>query len=246
MKTSLHRRIPAAILALTAAFAITGCQTVYDGRLRHEEDRLVAGRSLRRIVLLPMDNATADPGAARAIREFVASAMAEHGIRFVQTEESLLVATKKAAAGDTGLYPELSKLTGNPRYFITGTVHEYRYMADLEGSPAVGFTLRVVDARDGSTLWSGTAANTGWGWKSLSELCSDSARKIAATMPVTMMDESAPPRTCVRTGKPAYYTYTGKRNVYEVDLVDGSLSYSVDLPEGLEPKKRLSAETGRW
>lgn len=217
-------------IALTAA--LSGCRTAYHGALddvRHE-----AGTDIRRVVILPFDNATSDPGAARALRESMASALAERSIRFRQTEESLLLATRKNAASETGLYPEIARLTG-ARYFITGTVHEYRYMADLEGSPAVGFSVRLVDARDGRTLWHGTSADTGYGWKSLSELCADAARKIAGQIPLEMRDETAPARVCLRTGKPAVYTPTGKDDTYEVDTLDGSLSYTVVIRGGELP-----------
>ncbi len=221
-----------AFSALAAAAALCGCQTVLHGNL--DDTRHEAGTDIRRVVLLPFDNATSDPAAARALRDFTASALAERGLRFRQTEESLLISARKSAAGESGLYPELARLTG-ARYFITGSVHEYRYMADLEGSPAVGFSLRLVDARDGRTLWLGTAANTGYGWQSLSELCADSARKIASDIPVEMRDESEPPRVCLRTGKPAVYTPTGKPDCYEVDTTDGALSYSVEIKGGQLP-----------
>lgn len=218
--------------ALCLAAAVTGCQTVYHGQLDAGEYH--AGVKLRRVALLPFDNATTDPAAGRAIREFTASALAEHGIRFRQTEESLIIAARKNIATESGLYPDLARLT-QARYFLTGTVHEYRYMSDLEGSPALGFSLRLIDARDGRTLWCGTAANTGYGWQSLSELCADSVRQIIRDIPLVMIDETQPARVCLRTGKPALYTPVGKDDLYEVDTLDGSLAYTVAIREGALP-----------
>lgn len=227
----MRRLLFASALALTAALA--GCRTVYHGAL--DDTRHEAADDVRRIVLLPFDNATSDPAAARAVRDFVASAMAERGLRFRQTEESLLLAARKNAAGDTGLYPEIARAAG-ARYFVTGSVHEYRYMADLEGSPAVSFSLRLVDARDGRTLWHGTAANTGYGWKSLGELSAESARAIARKLPLAMRDaKKSPARVCLRTGKPALYTLTREPDTYEVDTLDGSLSYTVEIKGGTLP-----------
>lgn len=216
--------IAAALLALSALLA--GCQTVSQGSL--DNSRHLVGTDIRRLVVLPFENTTTSnsPAAGAAVREALCSALAERSIRFTQTEETLLAGARKGASGGKGLYPEILRATG-ARYFITGTVHEYRYMADLEGSPAVGFSVRLVDARDGRTLWHGTASNTGYGWKSLSELCTDSARAIAAKIPLEMRDESEPARVCLRTGKPAVYTPTGKPDTYEVDTLDGSLAYTV-------------------
>lgn len=230
-----HLRLRTALLALPALalLSLTGCQTVYDGNLA--DGRYEAGEKVRRIVLLPLDNATSDPAAPKALRDLTASALAARGLRFSQTEETLIAAAKKNAQGENGLYPELAKLTG-ARYFITGTVHEYRYMSDLEGSPAVGYSLRLIDARDGRTLWTGSAANTGYGWQSLSELCADSARKLADAIPVVMHDKSDLPRVCLRTGRPAYYTETDPdTDTYEVDTLDGRTAYTVRIRDGVLP-----------
>ena len=40
---------------------------------------------------------------------------------------------------------------------LLGTVTEYRYKSDLDGSPIVSVTMRLVDATDGTTVWQGTS-----------------------------------------------------------------------------------------
>lgn len=54
------------------------------------------------------------------------------------------------------------------RYGVTGSVQEWRYKTGLDGEPAVGISLRVIDIPSGSILWAASGARTGWGYESLS------------------------------------------------------------------------------
>jgi hypothetical protein len=54
------------------------------------------------------------------------------------------------------------------RYAIAGSVEEWRYKAGLDGEPAVGLSMRLVDLDSGEILWSGSAARSGWSRDSLS------------------------------------------------------------------------------
>lgn len=53
------------------------------------------------------------------------------------------------------------------RYLLTGTVDEWRYKVGVDGEPVVGLALHIIDVDDGSTVWSGVGARTGWGRESL-------------------------------------------------------------------------------
>lgn len=54
------------------------------------------------------------------------------------------------------------------RYGITGSVEEWRYKAGLDGEPAVGVSLQVIDVASGEVLWSGSGSRAGWSRESLS------------------------------------------------------------------------------
>ena len=45
---------------------------------------------------------------------------------------------------------------------------EWRYKSGLDGEPAVGVAMHVVDIRSGETLWSGSYSRSGWSRESLS------------------------------------------------------------------------------
>ncbi|MEN9426570.1 MAG: hypothetical protein RLZZ220_919, partial [Pseudomonadota bacterium] len=56
----------------------------------------------------------------------------------------------------------------NARYAVTGTVDEWRYKVGVDGEPAVGVALWVVDVSTGRTVWSGVGAKSGWSRDALS------------------------------------------------------------------------------
>lgn len=58
----------------------------------------------------------------------------------------------------------------NIRYVVTGTVNEWRYKAGLDGEPAVGITLQIIDTQTHQVIWSSVASGTGWGRSSVSDL----------------------------------------------------------------------------
>lgn len=47
------------------------------------------------------------------------------------------------------------------QYLLIGTVTEWHYKAGIDGEPAVGFTLQLVDVSTHQVIWSGVAARTG-------------------------------------------------------------------------------------
>jgi polysaccharide biosynthesis protein PelC len=48
-------------------------------------------------------------------------------------------------------------------YGISGSVDEWRYKSGVEGEPAVGLGLRVVDIATGQIVWSAVGSRAGWG-----------------------------------------------------------------------------------
>jgi TolB-like protein len=50
----------------------------------------------------------------------------------------------------------------NAHYALTGAVNEWRYKVGVDGEPAVGLTLEVLDVQSGKVVWSGSGSRTGW------------------------------------------------------------------------------------
>ena len=136
-----------------------------------------------RIFLPPFANATDDEHAGRALTEMTATALYDRGFPVVQSEAALTAARGETAAGTDGLFAETARSV-QATHLLIGTVHEYRYKTDLDGDPAVGVSMRLVDANNGLTVWQGSSANVDVFFASLSRAAQYSARKLVAQIPV--------------------------------------------------------------
>jgi polysaccharide biosynthesis protein PelC len=54
------------------------------------------------------------------------------------------------------------------RYAVTGVVDEWRYKVGIDGEPAVGITLKIIDLSNDEVIWSAAGARAGWSRESVS------------------------------------------------------------------------------
>lgn len=73
--------------------------------------------------------------------------------------------------------------TEKVRYALTGSVEEWRYKVGIDGEPAVGISLQVVDVISGEVLWSATGAASGMSRQALSATAQKLIRRLLA--PIT-------------------------------------------------------------
>jgi PBP1b-binding outer membrane lipoprotein LpoB len=153
-----HRLLLPALLAL----AFSGCATVETAQAPRLEKNT-------RWALLPALNNTETPQAAQRMEAIAASLLRKRGVN------ELL--QYPAANGDDLLKPVDRRnqeaalkwaRTQNARYAVTGSVEEWRYKTGLDGRPAAGVTLSIIDTATGQVLWTGTGARTGWGREAIS------------------------------------------------------------------------------
>ena len=109
-----------------------------------------------RVFLAPIFNATPDETAGRAVSELTATALLAHGVPLAQTEDSLNRSRQLLEEGKAGQILELAR-SMDCSLVLLGTVTEYRYKSDLDGSPIVSLTFRLANAADGATVWQGTS-----------------------------------------------------------------------------------------
>ena len=64
------------------------------------------------------------------------------------------------------------------RYALTGSVEEWRYKVGVDGEPAVGIAVSIIDVPTGETLWSGVGAKAGWSRDSLAAVAQQLMRKL--------------------------------------------------------------------
>ncbi|MEQ6433633.1 penicillin-binding protein activator LpoB [Comamonas sp. w2-DMI] len=67
------------------------------------------------------------------------------------------------------------------RYALLGSVDEWRYKVGVDGEPAVGVALEIVDVEKGSTVWSGAGGQSGWSREALSAVGQKLIRKLLGT-----------------------------------------------------------------
>lgn len=68
------------------------------------------------------------------------------------------------------------------RYALTGAVHEWRYKVGLDGEPAVGLTMQLVEVSSGKIIWSAVGAKRGWGHMALSAVGVDLSEELLASI----------------------------------------------------------------
>ncbi|HNZ89708.1 MAG TPA: penicillin-binding protein activator LpoB [Acidovorax sp.] len=66
----------------------------------------------------------------------------------------------------------------NVRYALIGAVDEWRYKVGVDGEPAAGITLQIVDVTSGETLWSGAGGKSGWSREALSAVAQKLIREL--------------------------------------------------------------------
>lgn len=138
---------------------------------------------VNRLLLPPFINATDDEHASRALTEMTGSALVQAGISLYQTEELVIRTAGDEAQGPDGRYAEIARSVG-ASHLLIGTVHEYRYKTDLDGDPAVGVTMRIVEASTGRTVWQGTSANVGYAFASVTSAGQKAVNRLVGEMPI--------------------------------------------------------------
>jgi hypothetical protein len=120
----------------------------------------------RRWVLLPLRNQTETPQAGERAEAILSTLLRSHGL--------VDLADYTVPGEAAGELPELDERRRAERalawargkgfhFAIAGSVEEWRYRNGLDGEPAVGVTIRVVELASGRVVWSASGAKAGWG-----------------------------------------------------------------------------------
>lgn len=168
-----------AMLALIAGLLLAGCSSVEVER----DATLPAGSGW---VLLPVVNHSQAPQAGERVEALVETALRVRGLEPVHYPP---------AAGDAGiLIPDEERRYSEAlawarreglRFGVTGTVEEWRYKSGLDGEPAVGISLRVIDIPTGKVLWAASGARSGWGYESASGTAGKLVRQLLKGLRLT-------------------------------------------------------------
>jgi len=157
-------RIKSTLIAL-AALVLSACGTSIQSTAEHEA---LDGRA--KWALLPIANNTDTPQAGLS-----AEAMVEHLLR--HRGVTSLLQYPAALSRDSLFEPTERKVSEEARkwareqgarYGVTGNVQEWRYKVGIDGEPAVGVTLKVIDLASGNVVWTASGARSGWSRAALS------------------------------------------------------------------------------
>lgn len=140
-----------------------------------------------RWVLLPFVNHTDTPQAALA-----AEAIVDHLVR-ARSQTMTLVRYPANLSRDSLFEPSERKVVEEAkawaskegfRYALGGSVQEWRYKVGIDGEPAVGVRLELLDLETGAILWSAAGAKSGWSREALSAVAQELLTELLATLPL--------------------------------------------------------------
>ena len=160
-------------VVLFSALLASGC-TVVD---RTREARIDPAAKW---ALLPIANHTETPQAglrAEAITEAVLRSMGVSQLeRYPSTlnPEGLFDPAERKAQDQAVAWAKAQKA----RFALTGSVEEWRYKVGVDGEPAVGLSLTIVDLDSGAVVYSAAGGKSGWSREALSAVAQKLAREL--------------------------------------------------------------------
>jgi hypothetical protein len=122
--------------------------------------------------LLPMENNTETPQAGLRFEAITETILRARGIAPLEkypsnlTQDSLFEPANAKAVAAAMTWAQQSGAT----YAVTGTVNEWRYKTGVDGEPAVGITIKVIDVATQQVIWDAAGARTGWGREAVSAI----------------------------------------------------------------------------
>ena len=168
---------PTIIAAIFSALLV-GCASRVDSGPRTPEIALSGC-----VIVAPFRNATDDDHAGQAFADLIGTELAARGLEVVMlppkpvndlgeappyTGEDLAQAARKNGASG----------------IVRGTAIEFRYKTDLDGDPAAGVYLEILDPSAKKTIWHASASHTGLIYSSLAGAAQKVSRDAVARMPL--------------------------------------------------------------
>lgn len=170
----MNRRTQLTLAALAVATSLIGCSTT-------DHSKAPALQRNASWVVLPFENHTETPMAGNRAEAIASAVLHAKGIGSVQRytassdTSDMLFGSASAKGSDAAMSWAKEK---GANYILTGTVDEWRYKVGVDGEPAVGVSLRIIDASNGTTLWSGAGGKSGWSREALSSVAQKLIRNL--------------------------------------------------------------------
>jgi TolB-like protein len=138
-----------------------------------------------KIAIFPFTNMTETPQADERAAVIVAS--------LIRNKGGMRVVSYPRREGNPSLIPgvrkpiEQSRLLAwarqqHARYAINGSVTEWNYKVGLDGEPAIGLTLEVIDVNSGHVIWSAVGSKSGGSRTALSDVAIELTERMLWTV----------------------------------------------------------------
>jgi hypothetical protein len=122
-------------------------------------------KSSARWVMLPVANYSETPQAGERVEEMLDTVLRRAGVQSLDRYPPIKEDDAHLVVSDRQRYEESLAWAKTQRfdYAVTGSVEEWRYKSGLDGDPAVGLSVRVVELQTQRVLWSASGTKTGNG-----------------------------------------------------------------------------------
>jgi TolB-like protein len=131
-------------------------------------------------VLLPFANHTETPLAGQRAESIATAILHSNGIARIKHYPTTLQQEALFDGSDRKQQEEALAWARQQgaRYALAGTVDEWRYKVGVDGEPAAGVTLQIIDVGNGDMLWSASGGKSGWSREALSAVAQQLIRSL--------------------------------------------------------------------
>jgi hypothetical protein len=168
------------IIMLLALVGLAGCATTDSGS---------TGASIERNakwVMLPVLNHTDVPQAGLRAEAITEALLRSYGVNDLTRYPATLNADTLFEPAERKVYVEAEKWARGQgaRFAVYGAVDEWRYKVGIDGEPAVGVALHIIDLQSNNVVWSGVGGKSGWSREALSAVAQKLIRELLESAPI--------------------------------------------------------------
>ena len=167
-------------ILLLAVLSFAGCATTDTGGTGPIIERNA------KWVMLPVLNHTEVPQAGMRAEAITEGLLRAHGVSDLTRYPAMLNTETLFEPSERKIMIEAEKWARvqGARYAVYGAVDEWRYKVGIDGEPAVGVALHIMDLQANQVVWTGVGGKSGWSREALSAVAQKLIRRLLATAPV--------------------------------------------------------------
>jgi polysaccharide biosynthesis protein PelC len=167
-------------ILLLATLAFAGCAVTDTGNTGPAIDRNA------KWVMLPILNHTEVPQAGQRAEAITEGLVRAHGVSDLTRYPAVLNVDTLFEPSERKIMIEAEKWARiqKAKYAIYGAVDEWRYKVGIDGEPAVGVALFIMDLETNQVVWTGVGGKSGWSREALSAVAQKLIKQLLATAPV--------------------------------------------------------------